>query len=95
MDLDAELLLSFLSPFVAPAESDRFTFSRPWMREQFGRVNDIRRPDFSLGLKMTLPPQYLLIHRVWLGAIGVLSQLNATVPVRGELVAWVPGFDPR
>ena len=95
VDLDAELLLSFLSPFVAPAESDRFTFSRPWMREQFGRVNDIRRPDFSLGLKMTLPPQYLLIHRVWLGAIGVLSQLNATVPVRGELVAWVPGFDPR
>ncbi len=93
-DLDAELLLGYLAPFVAPAEQDEFRFSRDWMRAQFGRVNDIRRPDFSLGLKMTLPPHYLLIHRVWIGAIAVLSQLEATVPVRGELRRWVPDFDP-
>jgi predicted unusual protein kinase regulating ubiquinone biosynthesis (AarF/ABC1/UbiB family) len=94
-DVDPELLLGYLAPFVAPAETAEFTFSRDWMRTQFGRVNDIRRPDFSLGLKMTLPPQYLLIHRVWLGAIGVLSQLNATVPVRSSLMEWVPGFEPE
>ena len=94
VDIDAKLLLDYLSPFVAPAEADEFTFSRDWMREQFGRVNDIRRPDFTLGMKMTLPPHYLLVHRVWLGAVGVLSQLGATVPIRDELIEWVPGFDP-
>lgn len=94
VDLDPEALLDFLSPFVAPAEKPEFTFSREWMRGQFNRLNDVKQPNFTLRLKMTLPPQYLLVHRVWLGALGVLCQLNSTVPVRAELVRWVPEFTP-
>jgi hypothetical protein len=41
---------------------------------------------------VNLPPSYALIHRVWLGSIGVMCQLGATVPVRSVLVNWVPGF---
>ncbi|MEO6821393.1 MAG: AarF/ABC1/UbiB kinase family protein, partial [Candidatus Nanopelagicales bacterium] len=93
-DLDPEQLLDFLSPFAAPAADAEFTFSREWMRGQFNRINDVRQPNFTLRLKMTLPPQYLLVHRVWLGALGVLSQLNSTVPVRGELMRWIPDFTP-
>jgi hypothetical protein len=33
-----------------------------------------------------------LVHRVWLGCIGVLSQLNAEVGVRGEIERSMPGF---
>jgi hypothetical protein len=43
-------------------------------------------------MRMNLPPSYLLIHRVWLGAIGVLCQLDATVAMRATLEQWVPGF---
>jgi hypothetical protein len=64
------------------------------MRGQFNRINDVRQPNFTLRLKMTLPPHYLLVHRVWLGALGVLSQLNSTVPVRAELTRWIPEFTP-
>ena len=66
--------------------------SRAWLRGQFARLNDPRNPDFAIGLKINLPPEYLLIHRVWLGAIGVLCQLGAEVPMRAELETWVPGF---
>ena len=45
-----------------------------------------------MGLKLNLPPSYALIHRVWLGAIGVLCQLDATVASRAEVERWVPGF---
>jgi predicted unusual protein kinase regulating ubiquinone biosynthesis (AarF/ABC1/UbiB family) len=93
-DLDPQALLDFLSPFAAPAADPEFTFSRDWMRGQFNRINDVRQPNFTLRLKMTLPPHYLLVHRVWLGALGVLSQLNSTVPVRAELIRWVPEFTP-
>ena len=31
-------------------------------------------------MKLNLPPEYLLIHRVWLGGIGVLCQIDGTVP---------------
>ena len=92
IDIDAEQLLGYLKPFVEPARHEEFTFSRDWMRGQFTRMNDIRNPDFMVGLKLNLPPSYALIHRVWLGCIGVLSQLGATVPMRAELKRWVPDF---
>lgn len=91
VDLDPDELYEYLSPFVEPARVERFTFSRAWMRGEFERVND-PRGDGATGLKINLPPSYLLIHRVWLGAIAILSQLEATAPFRAELVRWVPGF---
>ena len=92
IDIDAEQLLGYLAPFVEPARHAEFTFSRDWMRGQFTRMNDMRNPDFTVGLKLNLPPSYALIHRVWLGCIGVLCQLGATVPMRAELERWVPDF---
>ena len=95
IDVDPEQVLSYLDPFVEPARHETFTFSRDWMRGQFTRLNDIRNPDFTVGLKLNLPPSYARIHRVWLGTIGVLCQLGATVPMRAELEQWAPGFVER
>jgi predicted unusual protein kinase regulating ubiquinone biosynthesis (AarF/ABC1/UbiB family) len=92
IDIDASQLLNYLEPFVEPSRHETFTFSREWMRGQFSRINDVRNPDFAIGMKINLPPSYALIHRVWLGSIGVLCQLGATVPVRSVLNEWVPGF---
>ena len=92
ISVDAQQLHDYLAPFTEPAESEFFTFSRDWMREQFSRINDPRRPEFTIGFKINLPPSYLLIHRVWLGSIGVLSQLECTIPARAEIEKWVPGF---
>lgn len=92
VDVDPEQVLNYLDPFVEPARHETFHFSREWMRGQFMRMNDVRNPDFTLALKLNLPPSYALIHRVWLGSIAVLCQLDATVPMRAELEAWVPTF---
>jgi hypothetical protein len=62
------------------------------MREQFNRINDPRRENYSMALKLNLPPSYLLIHRVWLAGIGVLCQLDTRARFRDELEAWLPGF---
>ena len=92
VDVDPTALLDYLSPFVEPVEFETFQFSRDWMRGQFSRINDPRKPEFMVGLKINLPPSYMLIHRVWLGGIGVLSQLNAEIPMRGLFERWVPGY---
>ena len=91
-DVDPEQVLNYLDPFVEPARHEQFHFNRAWMRGQFTRMQDVRNPDFTIGLRLNLPPSYALIHRVWLGSIGVLCQLDATVPMRAELETWVPGF---
>ena len=90
--IEPEALYDYMAPFLEPAAVDRFHFNRPWMREQFARINDPRRPGYTVGLKLNLPPSYLLIHRVWIGGLGVLSQLDCEAPFRAELDRWLPGF---
>ncbi len=90
----AQELREYLSPFIEPATTERFQFSRAWMRSQFARINDPRQPGYTTVLKVNLPPDYLLIHRVWLGGIGVLSQLGADAAFADILAESLPGFHP-
>ncbi len=92
VEIDANQLRDYLAPFTTPAQPETFKFGRSWMRETFSRVSDPRNPDFTIGLKLNLPPSYLMIHRVWLGSIGVLCQLECEIPARGEAAKWIPGF---
>jgi len=92
INVEPQALRDYLEPFVEPARSPTFRFSREWMRAQFSRVNDPRQPGYTTGLKLNLPPSYLLIHRVWLGGIGVLSQLEAEAAFGELLMEWLPGF---
>lgn len=90
--VDPEQLRSYLGPFIEPASQETFRFTREWMRQQFRRVNNPRSEDYATMLRLNLPPSYLLIHRTWTGAIGVLSQLEAELPFRSLLEADLPGF---
>jgi predicted unusual protein kinase regulating ubiquinone biosynthesis (AarF/ABC1/UbiB family) len=90
--IDPDELRDYLSPFIEPATSETFTFSRAWMRGQFQRLQDPRQPGSLLALRLNLPPSYLLIHRVWIGSIGVLCQLEAELPFRAILEESLPGF---
>jgi predicted unusual protein kinase regulating ubiquinone biosynthesis (AarF/ABC1/UbiB family) len=93
VDVDAERLLEYLEPFIAPLRVDEFHFSREWLREVFAHINDPRKPNYTVGMRLNLPAEYLLIHRVWLGGIGVLCQLGATVPGRATVDELIPGSD--
>ena len=55
-------------------------------------MTDLRAPEFATGMRMNMPREYAMIHRVFVGAMGVLSQLGATVPARGLMERHLPGF---
>ena len=93
IDVDAQRLLDYLAPFIDPLRTDEFHFSRDWIRGVFEHINDPRKPNYTVGMRLNLPAEYLLIHRVWLGGIGVLCQLGATVPGRATVAAHIPGAD--
>lgn len=90
--IDVTKLRDYLAAYSEPARHEVFTYSTQWLRGEFARVNDPRSPQFSVGLKLSIPPEHLFTQRVWLGIVGVLCRLGATVPVRPELRRWVPGF---
>jgi predicted unusual protein kinase regulating ubiquinone biosynthesis (AarF/ABC1/UbiB family) len=92
IDVDPQSLLDYLAPFTAPTINETFAFGRGWLREQFERTADPRNPDWAIAFKINLPPNYMLIHRAWIGSIGVLCQLGSEFAAKAEYEKWVPGF---
>jgi predicted unusual protein kinase regulating ubiquinone biosynthesis (AarF/ABC1/UbiB family) len=92
VEVDAQGVLGYLKPFLDPVAVPRFQFTRHWMQEQAARIGDPRSDASRLGRQLNLPPAYLLIHRVTIGSIGVLCQLDAEAPYRGVVEKWLPGF---
>ncbi len=92
MEIDAHAILEYLRPLLDPVAADEFQFTRSWLRNQAARLANPRSPASQMGRNLNLPPSYLLIHRVTLGSIGVLCQLEATAPYKSILERWLPGF---
>jgi predicted unusual protein kinase regulating ubiquinone biosynthesis (AarF/ABC1/UbiB family) len=90
VNVDLETLRAFLAPMAEPSRSERFKFSRDWLRSEAARVTDPRSS--SLSRRLNLPPSYLLIHRVSTAGTGVLCQLGAEGPFRAEMIKWLPGY---
>jgi predicted unusual protein kinase regulating ubiquinone biosynthesis (AarF/ABC1/UbiB family) len=91
-DVDAAAVLAFLAPILEPLVVDEFQFSRAWLRAEAARLTNPRGPAFQLSRNLNLPPSYMMIHRVTLGSIGVLCQLEARAPYRAVVERWLPGF---
>ena len=92
VQVDAQGVLDYLRPLLDPVQEKTFRFTRSWMQEQAVRIGDPRSDANRLGRQLNLPPAYLLIHRVTIGSIGVLCQLDAEAPYRGVCEEWLPGF---
>jgi predicted unusual protein kinase regulating ubiquinone biosynthesis (AarF/ABC1/UbiB family) len=90
--VDPEGVLAYLRPLFAPVVDRHFHFTRAWMQEQAARIADPRTDASRLGRQLNLPPAYLLIHRVTIGSIGVLCQLDAAGDFRSVIEEWLPGF---
>ncbi|NJC69568.1 AarF/ABC1/UbiB kinase family protein [Planosporangium thailandense] len=92
LEIDAQAVLDYLLPILEPIASDDFRFSRAWLRAEATRLANPRSPAYQLGRNLNLPPSYLLVHRVTLGSIGVLCQLEARAGYREIVEEWLPGF---
>lgn len=90
--IDAQAVLDFVRPMLEPVATAEFQFTRAWLRAEAARLASPRSPAYQLGRQLNLPPSYLLIHRVTLGSIGVLCQLEAKAPYRTIMERWLPGF---
>ncbi|MDN5933064.1 MAG: AarF/UbiB family protein [Pseudonocardia sp.] len=88
--LTAAEAVAYLAPFTEPLHTESFRFDRRWLQGQAERVGDLRSPQFNTGRELNLPPQYLLIHRVTMGTLGVLCQLDTDVPLREIVRRWQP-----
>ncbi len=92
VEMDPTSVLDYLSPFVDPMRTERFRFTRTWLQGQAQRFNDVRGPELEMARQLNLPAEYLLIHRVTMGSIAILCQLNAELPFWDIVRTWQPGI---
>jgi predicted unusual protein kinase regulating ubiquinone biosynthesis (AarF/ABC1/UbiB family) len=92
IEIDAAAILAYIRPMLDPIAADEFRLTRAWLRGEAARIANPKSPAYSLSRQLNLPPSYLLVHRVTLGSIGVLCQLEAKAPYRAILSQWLPGF---
>jgi predicted unusual protein kinase regulating ubiquinone biosynthesis (AarF/ABC1/UbiB family) len=92
IEVDADAVLEYLLPMLEPIATDEFRLTRGWLRAEATRIANPKSPAYALGRQLNLPPSYLLVHRVTLGSVGVLCQLEAKAPYRKILSEWLPGF---
>jgi predicted unusual protein kinase regulating ubiquinone biosynthesis (AarF/ABC1/UbiB family) len=92
IEIDARAVLDYLLPILEPIAVEEFRFSRSWLRAEATRLANPRSAAYQLGRQLNLPPSYLLVHRVTLGSIGVLCQLEAKAHYRAVVEEWLPGF---
>jgi predicted unusual protein kinase regulating ubiquinone biosynthesis (AarF/ABC1/UbiB family) len=88
---DADLL-DYLMPMSEPFRDETFTFTRGWLRREAVKLANPRSGQHVVPRHLQLPPEYLMVHRVALGMVGLLCQLEATVPLRDMEIRWSPGF---
>lgn len=89
---DPMALLAYVAPLTDPLGHEEFHFTRAWMQQQAAKMTDFSSAESRLARRLNLPPEYLMIHRVTFGSLGVLCQLGATIPLRAIVDRWLPGF---
>jgi hypothetical protein len=62
------------------------------MRGQYERLMSEGHSNDNVMMKLNVPPVYALIHRVWMGGIAVLSQLDVRARFADVLTEYLPGF---
>ncbi len=82
--------MHFLRPFVEPLRQETFHFDRAWMQGIAETYTNLRGKEFQTSRAFTLPPEYLMIHRVLSGSVAILCQLDAEAPFRAVIRRWAP-----
>jgi len=90
----AEAALQYVRPALLPVFTDGFRFDRAWLRRQAVRMTASGRVERQVSRSLQLPPSYLLIHRVTLGTVAMLCQLEAAADYGTVIGRWLPGFAP-
>ncbi|MCW2545519.1 MAG: transporter, ATP-binding protein, partial [Frankiales bacterium] len=85
-------LADYCTSMSEPFRHETFTFTRSWLRSEAVKLANPRSSTHIAAKHLMLPAEYLMVHRVALGMVGLLCQLEATAPMRALEIRWSPGF---
>lgn len=92
IEVNPSELIDYIGSVLDPIKVERFQFTRAWLQAEAARLTNPKGPAMKFGRQLNLPSEYVMIHRVLLGSIGILCQLGAEADYRAIVTEWLPGF---
>jgi predicted unusual protein kinase regulating ubiquinone biosynthesis (AarF/ABC1/UbiB family) len=92
--LDPAQVFDYVSAPYRPYLSDRFTFTRDYVRDTIAHILDVRGPHAAVIERLNLPPSFVILDRVVWGVSALLGKLEATGPWRAMIHEYVHDRPP-
>jgi predicted unusual protein kinase regulating ubiquinone biosynthesis (AarF/ABC1/UbiB family) len=92
--LDAVEVYSYVSAPYLPYLSERFCFTRLFLRESLGAVLDVKGPHSHVIEQLNLPTSFVMLNRVVWGVSAILGKLEVEAPWRQMLLEYLVDGPP-
>ena len=86
--LDPQTVYDYVSSPYRPYLTDRFTFTREFMRDTVQRIADLNGPHAAVIEQIDMPPSFVMLDRVVWGVSALLGKLELDAPWRAMLLEY-------
>jgi predicted unusual protein kinase regulating ubiquinone biosynthesis (AarF/ABC1/UbiB family) len=92
--LTPELVYEYVSTPYLPYLTDRFAFTRDFVKDSLATIIDVRGPHAEVIERLNMPASFVILDRVVWGVSAILGKLEVEAPWRAMLLEYQSGGAP-
>lgn len=92
--LPADQVYDYVSTPYLPYLTDRFEFTRDFVKDALATIIDVRGPHADVIARLNMPTSFVILDRVVWGVNAILGKLGVEAPWRAMLLEYVDGGPP-
>ncbi|MBI4885434.1 MAG: AarF/ABC1/UbiB kinase family protein [Actinobacteria bacterium] len=89
--LAADVVFEYVSTPYTPYLTDRFQFTRDFVKDAMATIIDVKGPHASVIERLNMPPSFVILDRVVWGVSAILGKLEVEAPWRAMMLEYIQG----
>ena len=92
--LSPEAVFGYVSAPYLPYQTDRFTFTRTFVKDSLATIIDVKGPHAAVIEQLNMPASFVILDRVVWGVNAILGKLEVEAPWRSMLLEYLDDAPP-
>jgi predicted unusual protein kinase regulating ubiquinone biosynthesis (AarF/ABC1/UbiB family) len=92
--LAPEAVFGYVSAPYVPYQTDRFTFTRTFVKDSLSTIIDVKGPHAAVIEQLNMPASFVILDRVVWGVNAILGKLEVEAPWRAMLLEYLDDAPP-
>jgi predicted unusual protein kinase regulating ubiquinone biosynthesis (AarF/ABC1/UbiB family) len=92
--LAAETVYEYVSTPYTPYLTDRFQFTRDFVKDAMATIIDVKGPHAHVIERLNMPPSFVILDRVVWGVSAILGKLQVEAPWRAMMLEYLSAAAP-